>query len=475
MGLGVQTTLNYATAGNFTFDAALVEFVGSLARLKQLPIGTFLALYRLAGTVDPPNNAVGDGDAGGGDLTVQAVTGVVTVASGRLQLLGAATEKRIEYDAAANADSTNVGCLRIGIVTGYTGSPTTDQQFYGEGLSVVSAMRRFLLSHNTAGVLTCDIFDNAGATIVSLAMAGFSPTAGVEQEIEVNWDMVAGSSRLYVDGIEKDADANTGSRNAPTLMYIGALSAAFLPDFEVTFLNRFLAVQHTANYTPTGPDPLHSLADPTVEICAPSVTDGLKAFGPLVADQLGTGASGALDEVRFVLKVNTVYKWHNGGGWVTSDKSFAQSNTLAQVSANVATLDLTPSANLRVVALLHSDDGETTPTVTSIEFEFDFFQVAPTQPTKVVVFGNVFDAAGMPLEGETVEVDHDGFRHGSFQVDGAKLSALTDEDGKWELQVFETATLPLAPYDFRVGGVLLAGASVPDLPTVDFGDLTATE
>lgn len=477
MGLGVETTINNDTAGNFTFDAALVEFIGGLARLKQLPIGTFLALYRLAGTVDPPNNTVGDGDAGGGDLTVQAVTGVVAVAAGRLQLLGAATEKRIEYDAPANADSTNVGCLRIGIVTGYTGSPVTDQHFYGEGMTVASANRRLLLSHSTTGVLTCDILDNSGATVVSLALAGFSPTAGVEQEIEVNWDMVAGSSRLYVDGVEKDADANTGSRNAPSLMFIGALSAAFLPDFEVTFINRFLAVQHTVNYTATGPDPLHSLADPTVEINTPSVADALKAFGPLVADQLGAGASGALDEVRFILKVNTVLMWHNGASWVTSDKSFAQSNTTAQISANVATLDLTPSANFRVVELLHSDDGETTPAVTSIEFEFDFFQTSAVQPTRVVVFGELFKSDGTARVGEIVEVDHDGYRHTAIQVDGDLITGVVASDGKWELQVFETGTIvpAIAPYDFRVGGVLLRGVSVPDLATVDFNTLIATE
>jgi len=81
------------------------------------------------------------------------------------------------------------------------------------------------------------------------------------------------------------------------------------------------------------------------------------------------------DEIKFILsKFNYWYYW-DGANWVVSDETYAQSNTLAEISTNFTTFfDNTADNNteMRVKIFLHSDTGATTPELKDIEIRYNF-------------------------------------------------------------------------------------------------------
>lgn len=476
MGLGIQTTINFDTAGNFIHDATKVQFVGGLAKLLEEPGNDFINLFSLAGTVDPPNNTVGDAIFSRGDVTVQAQVGSPVVAGGVLEMRGGLVEKRVEYDLTGVATLLPLtGCVRTRIAPRYTGSPATTQTFWRESDgTTTSTFENVIIQHLSNGNLEFILRRTDGSDIVLISGA-FAAVAGQTFEIEFNWD-VAGAgvreSRAFVGGTQFQA-TNTGSSDARvggTVGFIGSVGPAELPDFDVVEMQRFSVVQHTANYAPTALSPIFAL-DPTIEVNSAPFADAIKSFGPSVQEDLGAGGI-----VRWIMKLDAQLKWWDGAAWVDSDGSFAQSNTIGDATANITALDLTGGKVFKPVPLLHVDAGfsPVSPTVTSITYEYDFFVAKPDLPGRSLVFGFVTLTDGTPVSGATVEVEHDGFRHGSFQVEGDKQSVVTDADGRWEISVIETASLSLSPYEFRLAGQLFKNVQIPNTPSVDFGTLTVS-
>lgn len=482
MGLGIQTTINFDTSGNFIHDAAKVEFVGGLARLIEFLNLDFDVLFGTAGTVDPPNNTVGDAEFSRGDGTVQAQAGSPVVVASALQLRGGVIEKRVEYDfTGVGTINALAGAVRIRVTPQYSGTPATTQTFWRESDGTIASQNENVVIEHLAGTgLLQAVVRRTNGTDIVVIQSAWAPVAGTTYEIELNFSTgpTVAASRLFLDGVQVGPTDNTVNvlRTGGTFAFTGSQIATDFPDFDVLDIQRFSAVQHTANYTPTGPTPLYSDTDPTVEVNSAPLADALKVLGPVVQDELGSGSSGAADEIRWLMKVDLQLMWWNGAAWANSDGTFAQSNTFADAAANITTLDLTGGKVFRPIPMLHANTGLfiTTPSVTSVQYEYDFFVAVPALPTKVLVYGFARQTDGSIIAGATVEVEHSGFRHGSFQIDGDLQTALTDVDGRWELLVLETESVSLAPYEFRVAGQLFKGIQIPDAVSVDFGTLTPT-
>ena len=115
-----QFDQDFSNDTGFDYDPSKIEFVSGTMRQTDLhPDLTFMAKY----------DSGMDADYSVGDGTVQQNVGGVTVSGGMLDLRGG-TMKYIDYDADLNADSQQVGCVRIGVVPNYTGAPATIQSFF---------------------------------------------------------------------------------------------------------------------------------------------------------------------------------------------------------------------------------------------------------------------------------------------------------------------------------------------------------
>ena len=206
--------------------------------------------------------------------------------------------------------------------------------------------------------------------------------------------------------------------------------------------------------------------DPTIVTNSGVETDGLESFSSVEA------AVGS-DAVGWIACVSAVDYWFDGAAWATSDGSFAESNTAAEVETNKAALDLTAGFVLKWKAVLHSDDGTTRPSVTSHAYGYSFAAPTASPPAECSVYGYHRDALGNPIEGAVVRLRSSGFTHGQSSISKRDVSVQTDAVGYWELAAVETATISLSPYTLDVDGTFYDGLQVPNQISIEVGDLVA--
>lgn len=215
----------------------------------------------------------------------------------------------------------------------------------------------------------------------------------------------------------------------------------------------------------------YSVDDPTIAPTAPLTLDSLSSF---VADIVAAGS----DAVTFFLRIGSTNYWWSGSAWVASDGSFAQSNTAAEVLANAAALPVDDGVYLTPYALLHSDDGMTTPSITSLTIIYDYFGPSPSGPNVCTVFGYILDETKTVVPNARVTVLNPTtfFNQGIVQAQGP-TTITTNSEGYFEVTLAETATVakrltwsvayPLTRGTFRFGQTI-----IPDSPSVNFTDLT---
>lgn len=451
---------NFDNDTGFTYDSAKAEFsAGVLQQKDQRPAGaTFGANY----------GSDINGNWGAGVLTGSAVGGAA-VSGGKLDL--AHDDLRyVDYDADLNADSQQVGAIKFKLTPNYNGSPSTHQYFLALCKAASDNDNLIQIRHLTTGDLTILIRDQNGNAVQTFSSA-WSPTLGTEYEIELNFDITTGATRIFIDGSQLGSTGTaTGTRDSGIgLFRIGSDNGGSLTsNFEIDDLIYFNSVQHTSNYTPgytvntyiyaatkvenpqfnySGLGAIQAFtAFATTEAGAPRYTlNGLywngaawaatsdnyatasdaatvaaqiaslpaaddididiyftdtntqgriddltltytgqeysqanpltKPVTPIQAEAislfLSTLTEPGSDAVKFILDIDGVDMWYTGATWAASS-GYAESNTLAEIQANLSTLDLTDGKEVYVGIYLHSDDGSTTPDVTDITIQFTF-------------------------------------------------------------------------------------------------------
>ena len=147
-----------------------------------------------------------------------------------------------------------------------------------------------------------------------------------------------------------------------------------------------------------------------------------------------------LDELKHVMKFQGLFYYMVGDVVTPSNGTYAQSNILAEIQAvlAVAPIDINPDSSVQLVTFLHSDDGSTTPDLTSVTLGYDFLVVIGAVD-KCVVYGSVYDNSGNPVAGAKITIDSDDFFYDDALI---ALSSIgyTNSAGVFDIKVVETVT-----------------------------------
>jgi len=228
----------------FSVDAAALEFVAGV--LRQIDKKLNAAVTSWATYTSNINL-----NFGGGVLTGVA-TGGAAVAGNKLDL--AHDDLRyVSYSGTLNAPGTQTGTIRKKFTPNYSGTPSNNQIIYSLTKAAGDTTNAINIQHSAGGDLRAVIKDSSDVVIFAVNFAAFSPTAGVEYEIELNYDISGGASRLFLNGVQQGAtDTSTGTRDGNIgLLRIGSNEGATADsNFSLADLIVFSTVQHTANYTP---------------------------------------------------------------------------------------------------------------------------------------------------------------------------------------------------------------------------------
>lgn len=334
----------FGSSAGFTYDAAATEFVaGVMRQIDKRPAG---AIFYASFTSSI------DGNWGIGTLAGTA-TGAVPTPAGTLDLRGG-TLKYVSWNIDNVATLLQTGCIRLGYVPNYSGTPPTNQAIVGKGNSSTDKNQLDII-HLSDGNLLCRVYSNTSGVLIFSLSTAWSPVAGTTYEIELNYDADVGAghaaARIFINGVQLGSTATgSGSIVLGTSNQFRAGTqiggASLTANFQLTYLAVFNTVQHTANYTA----PSTGLAE-TIYL-GDVVTMPSFAYGGVGAvqsfDSVASTVSGA---PRFI--VNSLY-W-NGSAWAESDGTYAQACTAAQWAANIATLPLT----LPLVVKLATTPGAT--------------------------------------------------------------------------------------------------------------------
>lgn len=272
------------------------------------------------------------------------------------------------------------------------------------------------------------------------------------------WSVSDGSYAQANDEATFDANANALTVGAGIYSQI----RVHFPDSNTQSSVDDLDLDHTANT-------VYSTANPSIINNSGVFADGLIALQDEVATRPGS------DNIRYIINAdNDDYYW-DGADWVVSDGSYAQANELSEVAANADALDLSGGETVKVRALLHSDDGSTTPDLTSVSVNYNFFAVTPI-PRKVILYGWLRESNDDPLVGTVSIQTLAPFEHTGVLIPRSEVTVATDADGYWEVEVYETETVgktykAVINYTEPFGRSVSYTIEVPDQDSVNFTDL----
>lgn len=288
----------------------------------------------------------------------------------------------------------------------------------------------------------------------------------------VDWYYWNGSNWVVSDetyaqaNVDSDIDANIGQFEDDVTVpdpWQNVYLQIHFTDSDLRQQVNTVTVGYTADdaYPTTGPTIVPNSGVEADELCS------------FIEDATVSGS----DIIRWVLRFDSTDYWWNGAAWAVADGTLGQTNTAAEIHANAMSWDISSGGSIRPIARPVSDDGSTTPSLTSVEFEYSFFISDPGAPDECVVYGWVRDSLGEAIAGATVVWSHDGFEHGVSQLFPDSQTVITESDGYWEISIIETATVSLSPYDVRIhrdGCVQQTWESlqVPNLTSASFDVLT---
>lgn len=462
--MSLTTSYPFTTAGNYTFNTDSIEVTGGLAALRNRHDEQ---AYCSFDTKDLDR-------AAGGSLT-GTLNGVAAISSGTLSINGGAGSWEFSGTSKTGVDP-NIVTIRFKYTPQYTGVPSAHQRLYIEQATSGSNLNRILIQHSAgSGNLQVTFRDSTGTGAGTLiAITTWTPTSGVTYEIELICNSTLGTQKLFLDGVQQGSDLGSSFTRDATIAYMAMGDSATSQAFVADDFQRFDYVKHTSNFASevprTIPSTAYDTANPIIQPNTSIVLDILEIFS-------ATENISGSDNIKYILRFSGQDKYHDGSNWVNSDGTYSQSNTSAEITANLSTLDLTAGGSLITKIFFHSDAGATTPSIDILSISYSFYNTGTT-PNKCVLYGELYDNCGNAVVGATVTVDGDDYFYDTAII-GRGCSTTTASDGKWELDVVETATdsktvtvtIEYTQLNGRIKKLTYTGLTIPNTATCALSDL----
>lgn len=463
--MAISKSYPFTTPGDYTFQASCIDLTTGVFSLNDV-----IAEYKATNNGTCATKFDSKDLAWGLGSVVGTLDGGATVASNELDTSGFAG-KSWYIDAEDNADSAQIGCIRFLVTPQYTGSPASNNFIFSENMNNGSLNNMIQIVHLTTGSVLLSIYDSAGSSIINGTLVSWSPTSGTEYEIELNYDITTGATRLFIDGTQAGStQVATGTRTEADINRVAlGTGSGGTEDNNNTYsgLVIFSTVQHTTDYTPTDwsevPTTIYPCTDPTV-----TFDDSIRGEGVLTFTE--TAIKAGSDEIKYTLSKDGQEYYYNGG-WVTSDGTYSQANTATEINTNLPF----PSEDATTVIkmFLHSGDGSTTPSISQVDITYDFHAPDSDTINKCVVYAYNIDSEGnASTETITITPNSDAIQYkDNVLLQRTTITITPDSNGYWEAELVETENMEGSPfYTFNYGGRSYK-KTVPNQDSAIFWDL----
>jgi hypothetical protein len=376
--LTAATTLNFnedfADDTGHTYNSSVTEFTGGLVRQKDATFGAYMGLS--FGTDEEPESwSTGTPDG-------VLVSGAV-VNAGKLECLGNATAKYLAVTS-LGVEALQTGTIVVKYTPNYSGSPTSTDK------SIVLLERasnngdRINLYHRTTGQLHLNCAEGISTLRINTDLAAWSPTSGTEYTFVITYDFTAGSTKVYLDGVQQGSTQTaTFTRTGSDRFYLGVKWAA--AGNADAYYDDVLLFNTVKDYTlfnsysvPSGVYSEDAVTLPEFEYVAPG--SGITGINTLTTTEANTP--------KYTIQLNRSgnYLYWNGSAWATSDGTFSQSTSKADSTSktdfntNAGSLSITDGTYVQMKAHFEAS-ASTQMSVSDLTLNYDGFGYVGDNPT----------------------------------------------------------------------------------------------
>ena len=379
---------NYDDAIDYSFDSAKIEIVSGKATLKIASIGNnFIQAFTsdsgftydntkaefAAGVIRQTDQTPTDSVVGATYTTVTDASWSTGSTTGTLNGSPVITANKIVCTNgtkgvyyAVNNDGT--GAIKVKYTPDYTGAPGGNVNIFSVN-EASGQNNRIVLTHSPSGsTFRLTMNDSVGAAVLGPAIAiGPNPnlTSGTEVELELNWDN-SGTVRLFLDGALHGSASPTAWTHGTgaARLSVGATANIYdTADGSFADLVLFSSVQHTAAYTAG-----YSLTE-TKYLSSEATLPDFTHVGPGAIISLDGLTTTDVATPKYNLRVDSdAYQYWNGSAWTSSDGTYTQSSTEADIDTNLGSFPGMGS-NATVTFRLAFDDTNTQMSVDNLDLD----------------------------------------------------------------------------------------------------------
>lgn len=247
---------------------------------------------------------------------------------------------------------------------------------------------RFVIRDNSNNIISVETNSNYNDNIfhhVVVTYDGSSSHTGMKIYVDNVLDTIVNVSGALIDTIKNsNISFQVSGRNGPN----DCIDSNTILDEVVVYARELTPAEVSFRWN--NGDGTQDL--PGSSTSFPTDNPTLKSFGVINANKIN-GVSAltniiGLDEIRAVVEDNGVAKYWDGGAWVESS-GYSQSNTIAEIDSNVATL-LSNLAAFNIIFFFHSNDGSSSPELLEYDTDFDN-ERTDVVLSENIIFGNLLD------------------------------------------------------------------------------------
>lgn len=411
-------TTNYDDPIQLAFDSGIFEIITSAKQKKrvfpnELLFNDFHAgsdLFRFTGT------------------KTATLSGGASVVDGNLSIPAGGVA---EYNG-DNLLSTNKIGVEIQIIPGFTGNGTGVNYFYTEA-TAFSSVLLVTITANGSGTTVISVYNSSGTLIFNHGILE-SFTAGVPVTYGIHCDFTGGDNKLFHNGEIVLSNALTATfTGIPAFVRMGGpqTSSTSADPFSVGYIKRdsepFRTAAHAIDLFYTD----FYVNSPIISRASSINLDSISDISIAMNTTVNT-------DILFRVEFGSDIYWHDGTDWVISDGSDAQSNSKAEIEANISSLDVSIGDSFDLLAIFKTNGWETAELI-SFTLTYDEFFIKLDYPT-CKLYGYILDN-GSPVSGATVKI----YSAVPFYINGNAISVneliSTNSKGYFEIDVPQTAQL----------------------------------
>ena len=359
------------TSSSYTYAATSITVTGGVAKLLHTDTTVYAHWHLNEATGSSAADSSGNGRTG---TAVNMENGDWQAGKLNNCLVFGGTDEYIDCQDIADFERTDAFSLECWFKT--SNGATQDLLARRDNAGALAGYAIQMSATGEVWVVLCNNNGGGNRLIVYTNNSGFNNNAWHHLIVTYDGSSSPSGINIYIDNslegiftfadglsasITASSDFMIGARAGADKFYIGSIDEVIIYDKEISTTTVAYRYNSSSGREDTVDSDLYFTTNP------PIYNDFGHVFTSSISAFIETSNVSGSDDIKYHISIDDGSTWEywTGAIWATTDDSYTQANTDADVNTNIEDLGYTGTFRWR--ALLHSDDGSTTPELDKIQ------------------------------------------------------------------------------------------------------------